>query len=82
MTYRHIVRLCYDCALVVANADTSHLSDEREAIVIEGLERIGPMSLGLPVDAWVASDLYNKCSCCRGPIFGAESFYAYPAGGG
>lgn len=49
---------CHSCAVVIANADTSHLSDDAAARIAAVLDDLGPVTLGYETDGGF------RCAVC------------------
>lgn len=82
--------LCHDCTIASCNGDTSGLSDEREAEVIAGMDRLAadggwlslddvPSGQGIPRDAKLLPD--GCCHCCEKKAHGPRTRFAlFPKG--
>lgn len=63
--------ICNSCAVVLENADDSHLEDERRKVVAEGVEKLGRVTF---ISADGNLDFY--CDCCGAHTLGEVNFFA------
>lgn len=63
--------ICNSCAVVLENADDSHLEDERRKAVTEGVENLGRVAF-----MGVEGTATFYCDCCGEHTFGEVNFFA------
>jgi hypothetical protein len=65
------ISLCQDCALAVANGDSTGMIEERESEVIEGINLWTDDGFHLAIDHEDVSDFAkNPCDVCRSSLHG------------